>query len=70
MVRKLPNFVATLFEALMNFLLDIEDEPDWHRVRGGLLSTYHITSLTSLCVADALSVTFQWCALLSSSQDI
>lgn len=35
MVRKLPNFVATLFEALMNFLLDIEDEPDWHRVRGG-----------------------------------
>jgi hypothetical protein len=34
MVRKLPNFVSTLFEALMSFLLDIEDEQDWHRVRG------------------------------------
>lgn len=35
MVRKLPNFVVTLFEALMNFLLDIEDDPDWHRVSEG-----------------------------------
>lgn len=35
MVRRLPNFVGSLFEALMNFLLDIEDEPDWHRVRRG-----------------------------------
>jgi hypothetical protein len=33
MVRKLPNFVPSLFEALMNFLLDIEDDPDWHKVR-------------------------------------
>jgi hypothetical protein len=33
MVRKLPNFVSSLFEALMHFLLDIEDDPDWHRVR-------------------------------------
>lgn len=33
MVRKLPNFVPTLFEALMGFLLDIEDDPDWHKVR-------------------------------------
>jgi len=30
MVRKLPNFVSNLFEALMGFLLDIEDEPQWH----------------------------------------
>lgn len=35
MVRKLPNFVSSLFEALMHFLLDIEDDPDWHRVSGG-----------------------------------
>jgi hypothetical protein len=36
MVRKLPNFVSTLFEALLHFLLDIEDDADWHRVsRGG-----------------------------------
>jgi hypothetical protein len=33
MVRRLPNFVGGLFDALMHFLLDIEDEPDWHRVR-------------------------------------
>jgi hypothetical protein len=32
MVRRLPNFVGSLFDALMHFLLDIEDEPDWHRV--------------------------------------
>ncbi|KAF6254101.1 armadillo-type protein [Scenedesmus sp. NREL 46B-D3] len=31
MVRRLPNFVGELFNALMHFLLDIEDEPDWHR---------------------------------------
>ncbi len=29
-VRKLPNFVPQLFEALMGFLLDVEDEPLWH----------------------------------------
>ena len=34
MVRKLPNFVSNLFEALMGFLLDIEDEPLWHEVGG------------------------------------
>jgi hypothetical protein len=32
MVRKLPNFTPALFEALMGFLLDIEDDPDWHKV--------------------------------------
>ncbi|WIA40679.1 hypothetical protein OEZ86_004377 [Tetradesmus obliquus] len=31
MVRRLPHFVGGLFEALMAFLLDVEDEPDWHR---------------------------------------
>eukprot|EP00878_Enallax_costatus_P012560 GHUV01013118.1.p1 GENE.GHUV01013118.1~~GHUV01013118.1.p1 ORF type:complete len:1009 (+),score=321.88 GHUV01013118.1:364-3390(+) len=31
MVRRLPNFVPTLFDALMNFLLDVDDVPDWHR---------------------------------------
>ncbi|KAF8055485.1 IPO5 [Scenedesmus sp. PABB004] len=31
MVRRLPNFVGALFDALMHFLLDVEDEPDWHR---------------------------------------
>lgn len=36
MVRKLPNFVTSLFEALMTFLLDIEDDPDWHRVSESL----------------------------------
>eukprot|EP00775_Hariotina_reticulata_P003510 gene3510-3780_t len=30
MVRRLPNFVSGLFEALMGFLLDIEDLPEWH----------------------------------------
>jgi hypothetical protein len=37
MVRRLPNFVGGLFDALMHFLLDIEDEPDWHRVSLGVL---------------------------------
>jgi hypothetical protein len=32
MMRRLPNFVSGLFEALMGFLLDIEDLPDWHTV--------------------------------------
>lgn len=39
MVRKLPNFVSSLFDALMNFLLDVEDEPDWHRVRSSICTT-------------------------------
>ncbi len=30
MMRKLPNFVPSLFETLMLFLLDIEDDPKWH----------------------------------------
>jgi hypothetical protein len=30
MVRRLPNFAGRLFEALMGFLLDIEDDPLWH----------------------------------------
>lgn len=32
MMRKLPNFSANLFETLMMFLLDVEDEPLWHQV--------------------------------------
>ncbi len=34
MMRKLPNFSANLFETLMLFLLDVEDDPLWHQVRG------------------------------------
>lgn len=30
MMRKLPNFVPNLFETLMLFLLDVEDEKLWH----------------------------------------
>lgn len=30
MMRKLPNFVPNLFETLMLFLMDIEDEQLWH----------------------------------------
>ncbi|OMP07451.1 phosphoinositide 3-kinase regulatory subunit 4 [Corchorus olitorius] len=30
MMRKLPQFIRRLFGVLMNMLLDIEDEPDWH----------------------------------------
>ena len=30
MMRKLPNFVQRLFNCCLSFLLDIEDEPDWH----------------------------------------
>lgn len=30
MMRKLPDFVPTLFSALMGFLLDVEDDPLWH----------------------------------------
>lgn len=29
-MRKLPDFVPTLFTALMHFLLDVEDDPLWH----------------------------------------
>lgn len=29
-MRKLPDFVPTLFGALMGFLLDVEDEALWH----------------------------------------
>jgi hypothetical protein len=29
-MRKLPDFVPTLFNALMGFLLDVEDDPLWH----------------------------------------
>jgi hypothetical protein len=31
MVRKLPNFVQRLFGAIMGFLLDVEDDPLWHK---------------------------------------
>ena len=30
MMRKLPNFVPSLFETTMLFLLDVEDDPLWH----------------------------------------
>ncbi|ONH94220.1 hypothetical protein PRUPE_7G004800 [Prunus persica] len=30
MMRKLPQFIQRLFAILMNMLLDIEDEPEWH----------------------------------------
>jgi hypothetical protein len=30
-MRKLPDFVPTLFAALMGFLLDVEDDPLWHQ---------------------------------------
>jgi len=30
MMRKLPNFVPRLFTALCTFLLDVEDDPEWH----------------------------------------
>uniref|UniRef100_A0A7R9V0M6 TOG domain-containing protein n=1 Tax=Chlamydomonas euryale TaxID=1486919 RepID=A0A7R9V0M6_9CHLO len=30
MMRKLPNFVPSLFEMLMTFLMDVEDDPLWH----------------------------------------
>jgi hypothetical protein len=30
MMRKLPDFVPSLFACLMGFLLDVEDEPLWH----------------------------------------
>ena len=30
MMRKLPDLVDRLFACLLSFLLDIEDEPDWH----------------------------------------
>ncbi|KAF5839603.1 armadillo-type protein [Dunaliella salina] len=31
MMRKLPNFTPSLFETLMLFLLDVEDDPLWHQ---------------------------------------
>jgi len=31
MVRKLPTFASSLFETLMLFLLDVEDDPLWHQ---------------------------------------
>jgi hypothetical protein len=58
MVRRLPNFVGGLFDALMHFLLDIEDEPDWHRVSGIYLagSLPHIFQLSALqCEQDAVA---------------
>eukprot|EP00198_Chlamydomonas_reinhardtii_P003408 XP_001692744.1 importin beta [Chlamydomonas reinhardtii] len=30
MMRKVPNLARTLFELVMGFLLDIEDDPAWH----------------------------------------
>ncbi|KAK9810031.1 hypothetical protein WJX72_003666 [[Myrmecia] bisecta] len=30
MMRKLPQFIGRLFQCLLGFLLDIEDEPAWH----------------------------------------
>ncbi|KAM5550342.1 hypothetical protein ABKV19_027497 [Rosa sericea] len=30
MMRKLPQFIHRLFAILMNMLLDLEDDPDWH----------------------------------------
>ena len=30
MMRKLPQFMGKLFHALMCFLLDVDDEPEWH----------------------------------------
>lgn len=30
MMRKLPQFIHRLFAILMNMLLDVEDDPEWH----------------------------------------
>ena len=30
MMRKVPNFAPRLYNCLVSFLLDIEDDPDWH----------------------------------------
>ncbi|PKU75126.1 hypothetical protein MA16_Dca021898 [Dendrobium catenatum] len=30
MMRRLPQFIRSLFAVLMKMLLDIEDEPAWH----------------------------------------
>ncbi|CAI9108164.1 OLC1v1007707C1 [Oldenlandia corymbosa var. corymbosa] len=30
MMRKLPQFISKMFSILMNMLLDIDDEPEWH----------------------------------------
>lgn len=29
MVRKIPNFVQNLVPVVLNFMLDMEDDPDW-----------------------------------------
>lgn len=29
MVRKVPNFVQNLVPVVLNFMLDLEDDPDW-----------------------------------------
>ena len=30
MMRKLPDFVPTVFTTIMTWLLDIEDDEEWH----------------------------------------
>jgi hypothetical protein len=55
MVRKLPNFVPSLFENLMNFLLDIEDDPDWHKVREGYMKGGLVCSFSAATSRKQLS---------------
>lgn len=42
MMRRLPNFVGSLFEMLMGFLLDVEDDSDWHKVNAWLCMCEHL----------------------------
>ncbi len=30
MVRKVPSFVANIIPVVLNFMLDIEDDPEWN----------------------------------------
>jgi hypothetical protein len=48
MVRKVPNFVQNLVPVVLNFMLDIEEDPEWgaHDVRS--LSGLHFSCIT-LC---------------------
>jgi hypothetical protein len=63
MVRRLPNFVGGLFDALMHFLLDIEDEPDWHRVsRGSSVSV--LPRVECACVVECTLTTVHGAAAL------
>ncbi len=59
MVRKVPNFVQNLVPVVLNFMLDIEEDPEWgtHDVRS--LRLHRLLALFGVSISELISQLFR-----------